>query len=231
MNLSIVVQTCDKYEKFWEGFFYYMDKFWDKKIKVPIYFCTENTKINKKNIININTGKGTFVSNLNFILNEIKTDNIFYLLEDFWPIDTIKKDLFFELYDFFIKNNLSCLQISNYNPYYVLEKTEIKIQNQNILKFNKNSNWRFNFQARFWQKQKLIKSLFEPTISESKVSSAITVESMCDSIFPKDIDVFFYHRLWYPMSGVSYRGDFTQLGLELQNNMKVDLYGKLFSNN
>ena len=87
MSVSIIVQTCDKYEKYWDGFFYYMDKFWDKKINYPIYFCNENKKISNSRFNVINTGSGTFVSNLKNILNKIDTKYVFYLLEDFWPIN------------------------------------------------------------------------------------------------------------------------------------------------
>ena len=228
MDISIIIQSCDRYEVFWQGLFYYMDKFWDKDIKVPIYFCNEN-KIPKTNFIHIPTGNGTFVENLKYILNNINTKYVFYLLEDFWPICPIDKELFYNLYNFVEEKNIKGLQISNYNPYYQLEKTNYKINDQNLLKFCRSSSWRFNFQSRFWEKDLFLQSLAEPSISEKTISSAISVEVECDKKFSKDTDIYFYHRLWYPMSGVSYRGSFTTYGKELQNNMLVDLYGKEIS--
>lgn len=229
MDLSIIIQSCDKYEKFWQGLFYYMNKFWDKEIEVPIYFCNEY-KIPQTNFIHLPTGSGSFVQNLTYILNNIKTKHVFYMLEDFWPICTIDKNLFYNLYNFFNNNDLKSLQVSNYNNYYKLEKTNYKIKNQNILKFCSDSSWKFSFQSRFWQKDFLLECLREPKISERVVNSAISVEVECDKNISKEIDIYFYHYLWYPMSGVAYRGEFTNLGKELQNNMLVDLYGINFSN-
>jgi len=226
MDLSIIIQTCDKYEKFWPGFFYYMNKFWDNKIKSKIYFCTEEKNINNCKYQQINTGRGTFIENLNFILNKIETKYVFYMLEDFWPLCGIDYDLFSTIYKLIEENEINAFQLSSYTPYYDLEKTNIKIRNQNVFKFNKNSEWRFNFQSRFWNKEVLKKSLLEPEISESIVRSAITAEIACDKKFDKEIEVYFYHHFWYPLSGVSYRGNFTNLGEELHNNMMVDLFSK-----
>lgn len=229
MDVSIVVQTCDKYEKFWDGFFYYMDKFWDKGISCPIYFCNETKKIKQNNFIHLPTGHGSFVQNLSFILNNVKSKYIFYLLEDFWPIQRIEKKLFEELFHYVKNNKIKALQISPFTPFYNFEETNDFIQNQKILKFNKDSDWRFNLQSRFWEKNFFLNSLMEPKISESAISSALGVEIECSKHLCKSTDIYFYHYLWYPMSGVSYRGSFTNLGNELQNNMMIDLYGKNYS--
>jgi len=228
MDISVLVQTCDKYEKYWQGFFYYMDIFWDKKINCPIYFCNENKKVitNNSKVFNINTGKGTFVQNLKFALGEIKTKYIFYMLEDFWPIRNFDVDLFNSLYNLIEKNEIQSLQVSPITNYYSLEKTHLKLNESFLMKFKKTSDWIFNFQSRFWEKEILANSLCEPEISESLVSSAITVEKKINENFDRDIDCYLYQHFWYPLSGVCYRGKFTSLGEELQNNMLVDLYGK-----
>ena len=77
MDISVIVQSCDRYEKYWDGFFYYMEKFWDKNIKCPKYFCTENKEIKNKNFIQIKTGCVGFNNSLEIILKEIKTKYIF----------------------------------------------------------------------------------------------------------------------------------------------------------
>lgn len=227
MECSVVIQTCDKYEKFWEGMFYYMDKFWDDSINIPIYFCNEKISINNKKFIQLKTGNGSFVGNLRNILGQVDTKYIFYLLEDFWPINNFSKNLFENLFNYIHLNNVKALQVSAYTPYYTLEKTETYVNNQRLLKFSKESDWKFNLQSRFWDKEFLKFCLEEPEISESEVNSAITVEITCSNkIKNLNDDIFFYHHFWYPFSGVSYRGDFTNLGKELNNNMKADIFGK-----
>ena len=232
MDVSVLVQTCDKYEKYWQGFFYYMDIFWDKKINCPIYFCNQNKKIvteSDLNIININAGEGTFVENLKFALEKIKTKYVFYMLEDFWPIRNFEADLFKSLCEIIEKEKIKSLQVSPITKYYSLEKTSISLDNLNLMKFKKTSEWIFNFQSRFWDKELLLNSLCEPDVSESLVSSAITVEDKINKIFDRDVDCYLYQHFWYPLSGVCYRGEFTGLGKELNNNMLVDLYGKHIS--
>lgn len=228
MDCSIIIQTCDKYEKFWQGMFYYMDKFWDISIDCPVYFCNENKLLDIK-FNQIRTGSGTFVENLSKILQTVKTKYVFYLLEDFWPINNFNKNLFQDIYIKIIENNIKALQVSAYTPYYCFENSNIKIQNQKLLKFKKNSEWKFNLQCRFWEKDFFLYCLEEPRISESLVGSAITVEAACSEKMKSiDENIYFYHYLWYPFSGVSYRGDFTNFGKELENNMKADLFGKQF---
>lgn len=229
MDCSIIIQTCDKYEKYWQGMYYYMDKFWDNSINCPIYFCNEEKNINNNKFIQIKTGKHSFVQNLENILNKINTKYIFYLLEDFWPINNFNKNLFENLFNFVESNCIKSLQVSAYTPYYTLEKTKFKINDQNLLIFSKESDWKFNLQSRFWEKDFLKSCLQEPEVSESKVNSAITVEVSCSNKLKfSNENIFFYHYLWYPFSGVSYRGDLTNFGKELENNMKADIFGKNF---
>jgi hypothetical protein len=224
MDCAILIQTCDKYKKFWGGFFNFFEKHWDFNIDCPIYFCNESEEISLPNGFNqIKTGKGTFVQNLNKALDSISQKNIFFLLEDFWPIAPMRKDLFCELFEYFIENNLDCLQVGPFTPYYKLENTKKKIRKQKTWRIKKDSDWLFNFQARFWNKQTLKDCLAEPEVSEEKVNSAITVEHSSNKLAQKKaITVDFYHYFWYPIGGVAYRGDFTKIGEDMQNIVNID---------
>jgi hypothetical protein len=226
MDVSIIVQSCDRYEKYWDGFFYYMDRFWDKSIDCPKYFCTEEKDIKNNNFIQIKTGKKSFVENLTFALNKIETKYVFYLLEDFWPIQTINFDVFHNILNYMKNKDIKMFQVSPYVPYYKLNESNDSINNQKIFKFDKSSDWRFNFQSRFWEKQTFLNNIKNPKIKEEALNSSISVEVESSKFLDENLDVYFYHYFWYPMSGVSYRGDFTNFGLELQNNMMIDLYGK-----
>jgi hypothetical protein len=73
--------------------------------------------------------------------------------------------------------------------------------------------------------------LTEPEISETKVGSAITVEMASNKLAQqKDINVNFYHYFWYPIGGVAYRGQFTEIGKEMQNIMNIDQLTKNLTN-
>jgi hypothetical protein len=227
MNCAVVVQTCDKYEPFWEGFFYYINKQWDSNIKVPFYFCNEEKElILPDNFFQIKTGKGTFVQNLKNALDTIKEDYVFYMLEDFWPIAPMSEKLFYSLFDKFKQNDWDALQVSSYTPYYNLNVQDDSLFGQKFFKFKKNSDWIFNFQARFWKKEILRKCLVEPAISEKEVNSAITVEIESDKFARENLNLnaFLFHYFWYPISGTVYRGELSEIGIQMQNTVNIEKF-------
>lgn len=226
MNCAVVVQTCDKYEKFWDGFFFFMEKHWSKGIKCPIYFCNEEKTLRvPKGYTQLKTGKGTFIQNLQFILETVKEDNVFYMLEDFWPAAPMRRSMFDSLYKAFTESRMDALQVSSYTPYYDLEVSDLSISGKNLLKFKPDSEWIFNLQARFWRKTRMMECLCEPEISESVVSSAITAEMASDEVARKqnkNLQVWLLHYLWYPITGVAYRGEFTEVGQQMKNVLEIE---------
>jgi hypothetical protein len=221
MNCPVIIQTCDKYEKFWDGLFRFMRKNWDFSIQSKIFFCNEDSKVSlPRGFHHLPTGKGSFVENLKTILQKVGEENVFYMLEDFWPTAPMTRDMFFSLHKFFLESDADAVQVSSYLPYFSLEITEI----ESMFKFKKDSEWIFNFQARFWKSESLDRFLVEPEIPESQVSSAITVEMASDRKAREagGIDAFLRHYMWYPISGVSYRGEFTEIGRQMQNVVNID---------
>lgn len=221
MNCPVVIQTCDKYSRFWDGLFRFMAKNWDPSIAVPIYFCNEEAEVDlPEGFRRLPTGKGTFAQNLTKILETLGEERIFYMLEDFWPNAPMGGELFREMYGLFLSEDLDALQISSYLPYYSLRPTERPM----LFEFTRGSEWIFNFQARFWKSDSMLRHLTEPEISESVARSAITVEIASDRKARESggLDAMLYHYLWYPISGVSYRGDFTEIGRQMQNVVDID---------
>lgn len=225
----IVIQTCDKYERFWEGLFRFMDRNWDPGIDFEIYFCNESSRVSlPRRFHHLPTGRGTFVENLKFILETLDEDHVFHILEDFWPMSPMNRELFHGLHKFFLEENADAVQVSSYLPYYSLEVTD----RPGLFRFSRSSEWIFNFQARFWKTECLLNFLTEPEVSESEVGSAITVEMASDRKAREagGISAFLYHYLWYPISGVSYRGELTEIGRQMQNVVDIDnLVQSMFS--
>lgn len=225
MSACVLIQTCDLYEPFWRGFWHFMEKQWDFDIEVPIYFCNEEKDANNPSWCEqIRTGRGTFVENLKKSLNMIEEDTVFLMLEDFWPIAPMRKLMFDSLLKEFEDLKLDALQISNYTPYYSLTKLDKEVLGQPLLRFEPHSEWLFNFQARFWKKEAILDCLVEPDISERIVSSAITAEMAADKIARehRGLNVALFHYLWYPLSGVAYRGKLTEFGQQLENIVQID---------
>jgi len=225
MSVCALIQTCDHYSKFWPGFWRFMEKNWDFGIGVPIYFCNEESEAEVPEWCRrLKTGKGTFVQTLTQALDSIEEEHVFFMLEDFWPISTMSNEMFGSLYRAFLDFDMDALQVSNYTPYYSVEASEVEVMGQRLLKFDPTSEWVFNFQCRFWKRETLKRLLVEPSVSESEVRSAITVEIATDESVRKGagLRAFLFHYLWYPMSGVAYRGEFTEFGKNLQNIVLVD---------
>jgi len=225
MSVAVVVQTCDRYQKYWGGFLHFMERQWDDSIKANIYICNEEVDIQLPDWCRqIKTGRGTFVSNLKKSVESLNEEHVFLMLEDFWPISPIKRRMFDALYEEFKSGGWDALQVSNYTPYYSLKKSERTVLGSNLLEFEPESPWLFNLQARFWRPDALISSLVEPELSETEVSSAITVEMSSDEFARKNLNLkaALYHYLWYPLSGVAYRGEMTDFGSQLQNIVELD---------
>lgn len=221
MNCPVIIQTCDKYSKYWDGLFSCMSKQWDYDIGSPIFFCNEEIKPELPCGWNhMPTGKGTFVENLKLVLERLGEENVFYMLEDFWPTSPMSDNLFYYLHKIFSHENLDSLQVSSYLPYYSLDPTST----MGLFRFRRDSEWIFNLQARFWRSESFLEFLLEPEISESVVGSAITAEIAADRAARKagGLSVMLYHYLWYPISGVSYRGEFTEIGRQMQNVVDID---------
>lgn len=225
MSIAVVVQTCDRYRPYWGGFLHFMERHWDFDIKAPIFLCNEEEDVELPSWCGqFKTGSGTFVENLTRSLELVGEEHVFLMLEDFWPIAPMGRGLFDELYGEFRSRNLDALQVSNYTPYYTLSRSDRTVRGSCMLDFDPKSEWVFNLQARFWKTDVLRSCLVEPDISEREVGSAITAEMASDeAVRDRDgLKASLFHYLWYPLSGVAYRGQMTDFGRHLQNILEID---------
>lgn len=225
MSVSVAILSCDRYEPYWRGLWNFMGKNWDFSIDAPIRMFNEEKKADcpswcEQRLV----GNGTFVENLRRAVSTTNEEHLFLMLEDFWPIAPMNRRMFEELYEEFRENDLDALQVSNYSPYYTVQKSGRRVMGQELMDFHPNSDWIFNFQARFWKRESLLKFLVEPELSERSVGSAITAEMAADKLVRSSggFRVRLFHYLWYPLSGVSYRGQFTDFGRHLQNIVEID---------
>jgi hypothetical protein len=227
MSVCVVVQTCDLYEPYWRGLWHFMQKQWDFEIRAPIRMFNEEKKTKTPSwCTQTAIGQGTFVENLKKTISMTREDHIFLMLEDFWPIAPMTRKMFDCLYEEFKKQELDALQVSNYSPYYSLKHTGRTLLGRPVFDFCPKSEWIFNFQARFWKKDSLLRFLEEPQISERAVGSAITAEMAADQLArsSSSLKASLFHYLWYPLSGVAYRGKMTEFGSHLQNIVEIESY-------
>lgn len=85
-DLCILVQTCDKYEPYWRGWYYSMIRWWNQKY-IPVIFLCETKKFPlNTGVLMAGPGK-SFSDMLIWALQEISYKHVFYTLEDCWLID------------------------------------------------------------------------------------------------------------------------------------------------
>lgn len=225
MSVGVMILSCDRYEPYWRGLWNFMGKQWDFSIDAPIRLFNEETRTEAPSWCEQKlVGKGTFVENLRRAVSMVPEDDLFLMLEDFWPIAPMTRTMFEGLHREFRENDLDALQVSNYTPYYSVQKSGRRLLGRELMDFAPESDWIFNFQARFWKRESLLKFLVEPELSEKAVGSAITAEMAADKLAreSKEFRVRLFHYLWYPLSGVSYRGQLTEFGQQLQNIVEID---------
>lgn len=94
-NITILVNSCDKYESVWDPFFTLLAKQWPECKSYNIVLNTE-TKVYNCNFLNIKTicsgTKLTWSERLKNVLKQIDTEYILYFLEDFFLREKVDND-------------------------------------------------------------------------------------------------------------------------------------------
>lgn len=229
MNGCVVVQTCDAYAKFWPGFAYSMRKYWDFSIPWPVFFCNEDAEINftEPGYTQLRTGSGSYIQRLDRILDRLKDfDYVFYMLEDFWPTDRMDRQTFLGLFDIFQTQRWDCLRVSTFMPsYYKATPTDHIFKGRRILKYNKDSDWKFSQQASFWKMDFLRSCLVEPSESEVMHKTSLTAEIACNQRLNQlhpNAEIYHYHYFWYPISGTVWRGELSEIGQQIEVVMNIE---------
>lgn len=227
MKGCVIIQTCDNYSKFWPGLIYSMNKYWDFNIPWPIYFCNEEIPIDfGPNYKQLLTGKGSCIQNLKFILDSLQEyDYVFYMIEDFWPVNPMTHDMFMTLAELMHTHNWDSLRVSTFEPsYYKVDPTNCFYGSQRVFKMAKDSDWRFSQQAAFWKRDLFKQCLVEgeaDSIHRTSLPSEIACDHFLRSNFPNS-EIYHFHYYWYPMSGTVWRGELTDIGKQIEVIMNIE---------
>lgn len=106
-DLCLIVQSCDKYSRFWEGWYLSFKKHWT--FDIPVYFISETKWVFWEGITFILTGEKQWSDQLIYALNEIQEDTIIYMTEDLYFIGGMP-DWIGLLYDF-KELKMDCLRL------------------------------------------------------------------------------------------------------------------------
>lgn len=155
-NISILVNSCDKYSDVWDIFFYLFFKYWED-CPWPIYLGSNFKQYQHPRVININVGKDiSWADSTKKMLEKIPSGNILFFLDDFfifWKVDTKKVK---DIYETFIKLDANYLRLRN-KPL----SNVVVSQFPDIVELPKNMNYRLSLDIAFWKKNIFLELLKE----------------------------------------------------------------------
>ena len=179
-QICVLVQTCDAYSHFWNGWYKMFDRFWDFDLDWQIYFCNEEVDLPFKDerIKQIKTGKskqywGTesrewlptfggpkqidegWSDRLLHMLKSVDTKYILYFQEDQWPKFKIDKVLFSDLASFCQSYDVSALKLHRINRLDQTQRleTDIYIKNKKLIQWGSESEWLVSHQPTIWNRE------------------------------------------------------------------------------
>ena len=228
-DITVIVQTCDKYNFLWKGWYYSFKENWDWSLNWDIYFCNEEEKLNfsDSRIKQLNTSRSHdssgFSNRLIDILTKIKTKYILYIQDDMWLHKKIDKKTFEDSLYLMKHFDWNCIKIHEKTFFnYDLEQTNHFINNKRVLKQKINSEYLLSHNACFWNKDFLLENMTEnenPWKNEFEGTKRISERYDDPKIYHLDYS-------WYYQYGIARNGEFTQFGLELNDLLRNREYNR-----
>lgn len=220
LDLSLLIHTCDSYEKFWGGMFYTLDSYWNYD-DIPVYFANEEKMIQDitidckgipyrpdsriKQILTGKTDQNGFSTRFIEAVKQIPNKYFIYLQEDMWLRRSLDKDLLIDLVNFMDSVNADSVRIHAklwYYDSYILEPTEYFIKNQRVLKTIGSNILSHN--ATIWRKDYILKHQLpgeDPWLNEEAGSKRMSSDNNNN---------YHYNIHWYCQPGIADKGEFSQ---------------------
>lgn len=145
-EVPILLHTMDTYSAYWDTWYHLFKKY--AKNHGPIYFLTEEKSPSFVNeIIHIKSGKGEWGYRLKKGLEQIPTDILFYMQEDYWAHTRFEfkqeyLNKFYELNMHSLRFNKCAWREISYQP---IEK--------NLYRYKQNSKYLMGHQMGIWNKK------------------------------------------------------------------------------
>lgn len=152
MNLSLLVGSCDKYSFIWDKFFKLFDKYWDHSITIDKYFVTEHKPAFHKDFRPLCVGNYIWTKFARLALQQINTDYILWMQDDYFLRKTISAEQFSNYMNFVETNNVDRLGIHGHSNLYSYVDPSGRL--------TQNSLYTASLQASIWNK-KILLSLLE----------------------------------------------------------------------
>lgn len=198
-NVTILVNSCDKYEDAWEPFFRLLKIQWpDCPYDIVLSTETKTYECDFLNVKTINCDKTlSWSSRLKYTLKQIDSEFVLFFLEDFFLLNKVNTDLFSSAISLIENNNdLFLIEFPSVENNYIECKRCIK--SKIFKKVYRFEEYRAKVMITLWRKRDFQKIIFEnenPWICEKETS--IRTMAYNKKIFRQDyrfsIPTFFYH--------------------------------------
>lgn len=182
-EIPVILHSMDSYSKFWNPWYHLFNL--HCKNHGPIIFLSEEKEPDFVNdVTHIKTGEGEWGKRLLIALEQIESELVFYMQEDFWCIKDFElTDNILEMFEEYKMDQLHIKENIN------LIKT-IKIKD-NLLKFAQDSEYTQNHQFGLWRKSKLKDNVLpNENPWENEINGSIRLNKNPHNIYLLD-----YH--WY----------------------------------
>jgi len=164
-RVTILVNSCDKYEDAWEPFFKLLKIHWPECGNYRIILNTE-TKVYDCDFLNVETicggNKATWSQRLKFILEQIDTEFVLLFLEDFFLMSRVNIAAFNEAVDFISSDKSVGYVGLKYNQTHKFRDENVKEPQEHFFDRTLTDTVnRINCNTALWRKEFLLKLLRE----------------------------------------------------------------------
>jgi hypothetical protein len=150
-EIPVILHSMDSYSRFWNPWYQLFNL--HCKNHGPIIFLSEEKEPDFiDDVTHIKTGSGEWGERLLTALKQIDSELVFYMQEDFWCVNDY--ELTDQLLEMFEKYGMDQLHIKE-NTHLISTK---KIED-NLYRFEQNSEYTQNHQFGLWRKDKLIENV------------------------------------------------------------------------
>ncbi|MBI1954499.1 MAG: hypothetical protein HYS39_02700 [Proteobacteria bacterium] len=149
-DLTIIVNSCDKYEELWDPFFKILFLKWQKleQGSIPIILITNTKKFNHPAVQVFNSeNEVSWSDTVKKALKTVKTQYVLYLQEDYFLVD-LNLERLSQLFSLMKEEKIGYMQLYGGTK----ENRELFPKGKGLFYKNQFEQWRTSLQAGFWNK-------------------------------------------------------------------------------
>jgi hypothetical protein len=154
---AILVGTCDKYAHLWDNFVLLFNKYWDDRVACDKYFLAETVAPAYPGFKALQCGRVGYSEALRIGLEQVPTDYILWLQDDYFFRRIIIKERFDFYAKFIARHNVDRFGLCEDSDLY--SKTHVQ---DSVYRLNQHSEYTVSMQASIWKREFFLSCLGPP---------------------------------------------------------------------